>query len=94
MRFCTGTAITGWACAPMPRFYFDITDNGRIEIDDEGAEFPDLEVARKDAANSLVEIAKDALPDGDARDFVIDIREGDGPPQITIRISLRVERRA
>lgn len=77
----------------MPRFFFDITDNGRVERDLEGTEFPDIEGARKDAMSTLVEIAKDELPDGDARDFVIDIHDGDSKPRITVTISVRVERR-
>ena len=77
----------------MPRFFFDVTDSGNVSIDDLGIELPSLEAARREALQTLGEIAKDELPDGDHRQFSIDIREGDGAAILSASLSLRVERK-
>jgi citrate lyase beta subunit len=61
----------------MPLYFFDVTDNGRGLPDTEGTELADLEAARQEALATLGEIARDKLPDGDRREFVIRIRDGD-----------------
>lgn len=58
-------------------YFFDVTDNGRGLPDTEGTELADLEAARQEALATLGEIARDKLPDGDRREFVIRIRDGD-----------------
>ena len=59
----------------MPRYYFD-TDDGDTHIhDDEGMDLPSNEDARQAALAALPDIAKDKLPDGDRRDFIIDMRD-------------------
>jgi hypothetical protein len=62
----------------MPLYFFDITDNGYGFPDTEGTDLADLEAAREEALATLGEIARDRLPDGDRREFVIKIRDGDG----------------
>lgn len=62
----------------MPLYFFDVTDNGEGLPDTEGTELADLEAAREEALATLGEIARDRLPDGDRREFVIKIRDGDG----------------
>jgi hypothetical protein len=64
----------------MPLYFFDITDTGKTWPDSEGTELAGLEEARDEALRTLGEIAKDKLPDGDCRVFLIEIREGDGAP--------------
>jgi|KBSSwiS6_1023812.scaffolds.fasta_scaffold124281_1 hypothetical protein len=77
--------MTGYA--PL---LFDETDSGREPFrDEQGMELPDLKAARFEA----LDIAKDELPDGDVRSFVIDIREGEGPIVLTASLSLRVEQK-
>jgi hypothetical protein len=63
--------------ARMPLYFFDVTDNGSGLPDTEGTELADLEAARQEALATLGEIARDKLPDGDRREFVIKIRDGD-----------------
>jgi hypothetical protein len=58
----------------MPRYFFDVTDTGESSRDCEGVEFPSLKEARQEALRILGLIAKDKLPDGDRRKFVIQIR--------------------
>ena len=56
---------------PMPRYFID-TDDGRLRVqDDEGWEAPDAEAARDMALAALPEMAGDALPDGDRREFAV-----------------------
>jgi hypothetical protein len=62
----------------MPLYFFDITDNGKGFPDTEGTDLADLETAREEALATLGEIARDRLPDGDRREFVIKVRDGDG----------------
>lgn len=78
----------------MPRFRFDVSDNGQLMPDAEGLELPSLEAARREALATLGSIAKDALPDGDAREFIISVRDGQPDPVLTASLLLKVERRA
>lgn len=77
----------------MPRYFFDVTDTGKTFPDDQGTEFANLEQARREALRTIGEIAKDKLPDGDDREFLICIREESGVPLMTVALTLRVERR-
>jgi hypothetical protein len=79
----------------MPLYFFDVIDTGKTFSDTEGTELASLEDARREALQTLGEIARDKLPDGDYRNFVIEIREGDRAPVIlTASLSLRVSRDA
>ena len=77
----------------MPLYFFDITDTGKTWLDSEGTELANLEKAREEALRTLGEIVKDKLPDGDYRNFLIEIREGDGAPLLSASLALRVERK-
>ena len=48
-------------------------------------------MAQQEAVRTLPEIAKDALPDGENRDFIITVRDGSGPV-LRATLSLRVEK--
>jgi hypothetical protein len=43
----------------MPRFYFDVRDNGSFTPDDEGCEFDSLDAAETAAAGAATEIGWD-----------------------------------
>jgi hypothetical protein len=58
----------------MPRFFFDIHDGEKFTPDREELDLDDLEAAKEEAKKTLPEIVKDELPDGDRRDFTIDVR--------------------
>jgi hypothetical protein len=77
----------------VPRYFFDVTDSGKVSVDMEGVEFDSLEDARGEALRTLGEIAKDELPDGDHRQFSIEIREGGGAPLLSASLSLQVQRK-
>jgi hypothetical protein len=76
----------------MPRYFFDTTDTGLSQTDDVGTELVDLEAARGEVLAMLAGIARDELPDGDAREFVVRIRDDAGSILLTASLSLRVER--
>jgi hypothetical protein len=70
----------------MPWFYFDLLDGEKLGVDDEGVECESPEAARKEAAITLGEIMRDAMPDGDQRTMALRIRGESG--QIVLMLSL------
>lgn len=62
----------------MPRFYFDIEDEGHLTKDEEGLLMSDHEEARSQAIGVLPDIARDVLPDGNSRSFVATVRDEAG----------------
>ena len=77
----------------MPRFFFDLVDTGNRYPDADGTVLADLEHAREEALQTLGQIAKDELPDGDQREFTIDVRSDAGQILLTASLSLLVQRR-
>jgi hypothetical protein len=67
----------------MPRYYFDFREDGVISADDEGYELPDIKAARREAASSLAEMARDRVRNGaathNAHRMSIEVRSESGP---------------
>jgi hypothetical protein len=78
---------------PVPVYFFDTTDTGRFVEDTDGTPLGSLEEARREALAMLGGIARDELPDGDAREFTVSVRSEAGDILLTASLSLRVERR-
>jgi uncharacterized protein DUF6894 len=74
----------------MPRFHFDISENGRFIPDEEGREFAHGADVRKEAVTTGASIARDAFVAGAASRIVVDVRE-DGMPLMKVSITLDVE---
>jgi hypothetical protein len=75
----------------VPRFYFDI-DDGKVFLEDmDGLELASIEEAKAEGQKALAEVAKDALPDGDHRDFQATIRGENGEQLLRVKLLLRVE---
>ncbi|EJN12325.1 hypothetical protein PMI42_04456 [Bradyrhizobium sp. YR681] len=74
----------------MPRFHFDIHENGRFIPDEHGQDFVNVEGARKEAVLTGASIARDAFVAGSAHQVVVDVRK-EGSPCMTISITLAVE---
>jgi uncharacterized protein DUF6894 len=72
----------------MPRYYFDVRDNGSFNIDEIGHEFTSVNDARLEAARALGEIARDILPGLSVRSISIQVRDDRGP---VLSASLRFE---
>jgi hypothetical protein len=70
----------------MPRFLCDTYDGQFLARDDLGQELEDLEAARALAQAALPEMAKDELPDGDQRVFMVSVRDEAG--QVVVRAAL------
>lgn len=59
----------------MPRFFFDLEDNGSLSSDEEGFECRSLSSAKAEAVKTLAEMTKDALPGTDNRTLAIKVRD-------------------
>jgi len=74
----------------MPRFFFDTFDGRYFAADDEGQEFDDLQSAKAEAQRSVVDMARDEIPDGDHRSFVVVIRDEAGREVLKVALALVV----
>jgi hypothetical protein len=77
--------------AGMPRFCFDIHDGDDFIPDNEGLDLEGVEDAKAEAVNTLPDMARDGLPEGDSRDFVVIVRDETDRPVWRVRLSLVVE---
>ncbi|HEX2017547.1 MAG TPA: hypothetical protein VGO17_01285 [Aurantimonas sp.] len=62
----------------MPRYYFEIDDNGVMTPDEEGIECETLASVRDAAIDALPRMASDVLPDGDHHIITILVRDQAG----------------
>jgi hypothetical protein len=46
----------------VPRFFFDLREGVRFTPDDDGLEFPNIDAAECEAADTAAEIGRDLLP--------------------------------
>ena len=76
----------------MPWFYFDVREGTRFVQDEEGLEFPDLDAAEREAAESAAAIGRDLLPRGDAREVTIEVRNEHKQRVLTITVSMHLDR--
>jgi hypothetical protein len=76
----------------VPRYFFDVHDGDTNSPDDEGLELGGLDEAQSEAVRTLPEVAKDILPDGAAREFVITVRDAAGSPILRARLEVSVDR--
>ena len=77
--------------AGMPRFYFDIHDGDDFIPDHEGIDLEGVEEAKAEAVNTLPDMARDGLPEGDSRDFVVIVRDETDRPVWRVRLALVIE---
>jgi hypothetical protein len=75
----------------MPRFYFDVHDGERFTPDRIGVDLDDAQATQREAARALPEVAKDALPDGTQRSFVIEVKNEAQRLILRAKLSLTVE---
>ena len=74
----------------MPRFFFDTFDGENLQPDETGHELPDLDAAKQEAQKALPDMAKDALPGGNDRTFVVNVRDEAGQTVLRAALSLVV----
>ena len=76
----------------MPRFFFDVREGTRFAPDEDGLEFPDLNAAEREAAESAAAIGRDLLPKGDAREVTIEVKNEHHQRVLTVMVSMHIER--
>ncbi|KAA2235673.1 hypothetical protein F0L46_18865 [Salinarimonas soli] len=69
-----------------------MSDGEKLIVDDTGLELDGLQAAQDEAVRGLSEIAKDALPDGVRRDFIVEVRDEGGRKLLRASLSLTVEK--
>jgi hypothetical protein len=62
----------------MPLFFFDVLQDGKLSVDTEGSELPDLDAAREEAVNTIAEMSADAIPRTRGRQLSMIVRDGRG----------------
>jgi hypothetical protein len=63
----------------MKRYYFDIREGDHLAPDEEGLMMPDIETVQKEAAQSLADMARDALSSRMLHRMAIEVRDNTGP---------------
>lgn len=75
----------------MPRYFIDSDDNDVLHIDEDGLDLPDDEAARCHAQDALPDMAREHLPDGNRRTFVVAVRNAEGEVIYRATLALRGE---
>ncbi len=75
----------------MPCYFFDTYDGNQFVPDNEGLELQDLGTAKVEAQKALPDLARDALPDGDQKTFIVSVRDEAGQVVLRAALSLIVE---
>jgi hypothetical protein len=68
----------------MALYFFDTRDNDNFVEDDEGLEYPNLDLVKAHAAKTLAEIARDVIPGSIRRHLSIEVRDARGPVLIAM----------
>ncbi len=74
----------------MPRYFFDTYDGDLFVKDEIGQELDSLETAEAQAQRSALDMARDKLPDGGERSFVVGVRDETGRDLLRIALSMVV----
>ena len=75
----------------MPRYFFDTFDGKNLDPDEAGLDLLDIEAAKREAQKTLPDMVKDALPGGNHRTFVVNVRDEAGQTVLRAALSLVVE---
>jgi hypothetical protein len=74
--------------ALLPRYFFDLHDNGEVHKDDTGSEFANLDDVRAAAMLLLPDIAREGVPrDGDYRSLVVFVTDENERPIYSATLS-------
>ena len=73
----------------MPRYTFWIGDSKAPASDPIEVDLETDEAARREAVRAIIELCKDALPDGDVRDFCAKVTDIEGNWVFEARLSFR-----
>lgn len=80
----------------MPRYYFDLVDEGELFPDEEGLELTDLRAVQAEAAKSLADMARDAVHTASAdtgrRHMAVQVRD-EFSQLMEVKFTFAIERR-
>ena len=76
----------------MPRFYFNIRENGIFIPDEEGIELADVDAAEAEAAMMAAGFGRKKLPKGRFRKIVVEVQNAARQKILTATVSLEVVR--
>lgn len=76
----------------MARFYFDVREDERFEPDHFGIDFPDLDAAEREAAETAASIGRDLLPKGKAREITVEVRNEHKQRVLTVTVAMKLNR--
>ena len=68
-----------------------IRDGDYVQKDNDGTILPGVREAKAQALRTLPDIARDEQPDRDRREFVIEVKDENGRPVLTARLSMVIE---
>ena len=75
----------------MPRYFIDTDDDDFLLIDRDGVELDSDATARLYAQDALPDMARDKMPDGERRTFVVAVRNEAGEVIYRATLTLRGE---
>jgi hypothetical protein len=75
----------------MARYFFDTSDGKKLMRDEVGIELDDLARVRAEAIDAVPDLARDKLPDGDERVFLVQARDHGGRVVFTATLSFKGE---
>ena len=76
----------------MPRFFIDTDDDDFLHIDRDGIDLDSDDAARVYAQAALPDMARDKMPDGERRTFVVTVRNEVGEVIYRATLTLKGER--
>ncbi len=76
----------------MPRFFFDLREDGNFVTDDEGQECADLDAAERVACETAAEVGRDTFAETPERKVIIEVSNDRRQRVLVATASLQVER--
>ena len=76
----------------MPRFFFDLHEDGRVLLDEDGVELADQRSAELQARRTACDVTKDSLEQGDTTVKVL-VRDEIGAV-LAVEVSARIGRKS
>ena len=76
----------------MPRFYFDIRQDGVTKLDTDGVFLPSVMVAKAEASRAAIDMVREAMAHNTA-DLVIAVRDQGGKHLFEVQALVRMQER-
>jgi hypothetical protein len=76
----------------VPRFFFDIRQDGVTKLDTDGLVLPSVSVARAEAARAAIDMVKEAMPHH-SPGLIIAVRDQNGKHLFEVEVLVNVRER-